>query len=139
MAKCQVFSFVDDLEVVVANGLEMRTLVGDTMSVGVVKFFARESDRVPAKSHTHGEEMSLQIRGGCAVYLGNSGEPPEGEVTLSEGATMLMPANQPHYGVNSFDAAGVCLRLNVVTPPRGEYGSKGATKVYYPLREGPRR
>ncbi len=139
MAKCEVFSFTDNLSVVVPDGLEMLAVVGSTISVGVVKFLAREGDRLPAKSHAHGEEMSFQIRGGCTVYLGNAGEPPEAEVVLSPGATMLVPAEQPHYGVNSFDAEGVCLRLNVVTPPRQEYGSKGASKVFYPLDEGASR
>ena len=43
-----------------------------------------------------------------------------------------MPADQPHSGYNRYDAEGMCLRLNVVTPPRAEYGSRDNAKVYYP-------
>ncbi len=133
MSKCQMFSFVDNLSEVVADGLYMQSVVGETMSVGVVNFRLPNGPAIPAKAHNHGEEASLQIRGGCTVNLGWSVTEPEGHVELEEGSVMLMPAEQAHSGVNRFDGQGMCLRLNVVTPPRAEYGAKGSSKVFYPI------
>ncbi len=136
MSKCQVFSFVDDLIEVAPGALYMRSVVGETMSIGVVEFHAPAALALPVKEHAHGEEASLQINGGCAVYQGIAGEPPANEVQTIEGTVMIVPAGQPHYGVNSYDAAGLSVRLNVVTPPRADYGSKDAARVAYHPLEG---
>jgi hypothetical protein len=45
----------------------------------------------------------------------------------------LIPAHAAHYGSNSFEPRGVSLRLNVVTPPRKEFGPEN-TIPYYPLQ-----
>jgi len=136
MPKCKVFSFVDDLIEVAPGALYMRSLVGETMSVGVVKFQAPNALSLPVKEHAHGEEASLQINGGCAVFQGVAGQPPDNEVQTGEGTVMIVPADQPHYGVNTYDAAGMCVRLNVVTPPRADYGSKDAARVtYHPIEQ----
>lgn len=120
----------------VQDGLYMQAIVGETMSVGVVNFVLPNGKSIKAQAHAHGEEATLQIRGGCSVYLGTDvlglGDP---RVELESGSVMLMPTGQSHYGVNRFNANGHCLRLNVVSPPRKEYGKKGATQVYYPGAE----
>jgi hypothetical protein len=60
-------------------------------------------------------------------------------VQTGEGTVMIVPADQPHYGVNSYDAAGLSVRLNVVTPPRADYGTKDAARVtYHPLEKSAR-
>lgn len=136
MPKCTTFSFVDDLLEVAPDALQMRSLVGETMSVGVVKFIERKGKDLPIKEHAHGEEASLQINGGCQVFQGIAGEAPKHEVRLEAGTVMIVPADEPHYGVNAYDAAGVSLRLNVVTPPRADYGTKDAARaVYHALEE----
>lgn len=136
MSLCQLFSFRHDLQEVVADGLYMQAVVGETMSVGVVNFVQAKGADIAAKSHAHGEEATLQVTGGCAVYLGDQvADLSDPQVQLEAGRLMIMPAQQSHYGVNRFDADGQCLRLNVVTPPRQEYGSKGAAKTYYPGAE----
>ena len=53
---------------------------------------------------------------------------------MAQGAAMLIPAQLAHYGSNSFSEEGVCMRLNVVTPPRKEFGPEDSTP-YYPLKE----
>ncbi|MFB9947974.1 cupin domain-containing protein [Rhizobium puerariae] len=133
MSKCQMFSFVENLSEVVPGGLYMGSVVGETMSVGAVNFRLPNGPSVPAKAHTHGEEASLQLRGGCTVNLGWSVTEPDASVEMEEGTVMIMPAEQAHSGVNRFDGEGSCLRLNVVTPPRAEYGAKGSAKVFYPV------
>jgi len=135
MAKCQVFSFENDLREVVQDGLYMQAVVGEALSVGVVNFRAEKGTNLPARSHAHGEEATLQLRGGCTVNIGKDVDAPEGSVELEEGIAMIMPADRFHSGVNRFDAEGMCLRLNVVTPPRVEYGNSGQAKVYYPTAE----
>jgi quercetin dioxygenase-like cupin family protein len=135
MAKCTRFSFIDDLPAIVEDGLYMRALVGDSLSVGVVKFVADKGAAIPAKSHAHGEEASLQIEGGCTVSLGDAVAAGNPSVEIDGGSVMLMPAQQPHYGVNRFSANGLSLRLNVVTPPRREFGEKGRETSYYPVQE----
>jgi hypothetical protein len=139
MSKCTVFSFVDDLIEVAPGALFMRSVVGETMSIGVVKFQAPNALALPVKEHAHGEEASLQINGGCAVFQGIAGEQADNEVQTGEGTVMIVPADQPHYGVNSYDAAGLSVRLNVVTPPRADYGTKDAARVtYHPLEKSAR-
>ncbi|MFT4151722.1 MAG: cupin [Paracoccaceae bacterium] len=130
--KCQRFSFVSDLREVVPDGLYMQAVVGEALSVGVVNFRLPGGPGIAAKAHSHGEEASLQIRGGCTVNLGDDPARPEGAVELEEGVLMLMPADHPHSGINRYDAAGQCLRLNVVTPPRAEFGNRGAAQTFYP-------
>ncbi len=132
MSVAQVFSFLDDLTVVVPGGLRMRSIVGETLSVGIVDFLAEKGATIAAKAHAHGEEATLQVTGGCTVGLGDDPAGPCDTVELESGVVMIMPAGQSHWGVNRFDAEGRCLRINVVTPPRAEYGAKGATRVYYP-------
>jgi hypothetical protein len=137
MAKCATFSFRDDLIEMVPGALYMRSLVGETMSIGVVKFVAPEAKKLPIKEHAHGEEVSLQVDGGCAVFQGIAGEQPKHEVALEEGTVMIVPAEEPHYGHNSYGSSGVSLRINVASPPRADYGSKGAERVFYhPLKDG---
>lgn len=132
MPQCQLFSFREGLDEVVPGGLRMKAVVGQSLSVGVVNFRLPGGPGIAAKAHAHGEEATLQIRGGCTVNLGWSVEAPEASVELEEGIVMLMPAEQPHSGINRFDAEGECLRLNVVTPPRQEYGASGNAKPFYP-------
>src|SRR5690625_4863164 len=71
MSKCQVFSFLNNLNEVVEDGLYMQAVVGDKISVGVVNFVEPGGPEIAPKSHSHGEEVTLQIKGGCAVYLGD--------------------------------------------------------------------
>ncbi len=133
MGKCQKFSFArEGLREVAPDGLYMNSVVGEALSVGVVNFRLPKGPEIAAKAHNHGEEVTLQLKGGCTVNLGWSVEEPEGSVELEEGRVMIMPTDLPHSGINRYDAEGMCLRLNVVTPPRAEYGTKGAAKVYYP-------
>ena len=135
MQKCQVFSFTRNLNELVPDGLYMQAVVGEALSVGVVNFRLPAGPGIAAKAHAHGEEATLQIRGGCTVNLGWSVETPDGAVELEEGNVMVMPADQPHSGVNRYDADGMCLRLNVVTPPRAEFGSRDKATVYYPTED----
>lgn len=130
--ECQMFSFADPDQVVLADGLYMSAVVGEALSVGVVNFRLPRGPEVAPKSHAHGEELTLQLRGGCRVNLGESVETPDGAVELEAGRVMLMPAERAHSGLNRYDADGWCLRLNVVSPPRAEYGAKGAAKAFYP-------
>lgn len=135
MARCQVFSFADPDQEVVPGALYMAAVVGERLSVGVVNFRLPGGPGIAAKAHAHGEEATLQLRGGCTVNLGWQVDSPEGAVELEEGRVMLMPAEQPHSGINRYDGDGMCLRLNVVTPPRAEYGATGAARVFYPVEE----
>lgn len=130
MARCTTFSFVDDLIEVAPNALSMRSVVGDALSVGVVEFHAPAARALPLKEHAHGEEATLQINGGCTVFQGIAGEPPRHQVELTEGTVMITPADELHYGINAYDAAGISKRLNVVTPPRADYGTKDDARVY---------
>ena len=131
----QIFSFSDPDQEVIPDGLYMSTVVGDALSVGVVSVRQAAGSDIPQKSHAHGEEITLQITGGCTVDLGDDVTAPTGSLELEAGTVMIMPADDPHSGRNRFDATGLCLRLNVVTPPRAEYGSKGEAKAFYPQRD----
>jgi hypothetical protein len=115
----------------VPQALYLRSLVGDHLSVGVVKFVAPEATRLPVKEHAHGEEVSLQVEGGCSVFQGIAGETPVHQVELDAGTVMIIPADQPHYGHNRYAPSGVSLRINVASPPRADFGSKGAARVTY--------
>ncbi|MFX1677577.1 cupin [Paraburkholderia sp. A2WS-5] len=133
MSQCRVFAIDDNLKEVVADGLYMKHLFGQTMSVAVVKFVEAAGHALPVKSHQHGEEASLQVSGGCSVFTGE-GAATDTEFPMHAGEALLIPANTPHYGRNRFEPAGMSLRLNAVTPPRKEYGAED-TVPYYPLAE----
>ncbi|MNR67305.1 hypothetical protein D3C85_1912260 [compost metagenome] len=47
---------------------------------------------------------------------------------------MLIPAQQAHYGSNRFESEGISMRLNVVSPPRKEFGPEDSAP-YYPLKD----
>jgi hypothetical protein len=131
MPRCKVFGIDHGLKEVVADGLYMKTLIGETISVAVIKFVEAAGRDLPAKAHSHGEEASLQVRGACSIFeVHRNGE--ELEQKMGSGEGMLIPAGLSHYGVNYFEEAGMSMRLNVVTPPRAEYRSEGDVP-YYPL------
>jgi len=134
MAKCRLFAIDDDLKEIVPNGLYSKHLFGATVSVSVVKFVMPAGPTLEAKAHTHGEEASLQMRGGCSVFVGSGDRRADEECPMAQGEAMLIPARTPHYGTNTFDRGGVSMRLNVVTPPRQEFGPE-SSKPYYPLKE----
>lgn len=134
MAKCRVFAIDDNLKEVVPHGLYSKHLFGTRVSVSVVKFVTPQGPYVQAKSHSHGEEASLQLKGACSVFVGSGTSPADPEYPMEQGAAMLIPAQVAHYGSNRFSEEGVCLRLNVVTPPREEFGPEDSTP-YYPLKE----
>ncbi|QQX86046.1 cupin [Cupriavidus necator] len=133
MPKCRVFSIDHGLKEVVADGLYMKHMFGETISVAVVKFVETAGTDLPAKSHSHGEEASLQFTGACSVFEG-AGEAGDHETIMEEGDALLIPADLMHYGSNRFGPAGVSMRLNVVTPARREYGAED-TVPYYPLAD----
>jgi uncharacterized RmlC-like cupin family protein len=137
MAKCQQFSFHDGLTVVAPGALQTTSVVGETLSVGVVKFMAPGARELPVKEHAHGEEASLQIYGGCVISQGIAADDaPLHAVTTEPGTVMFVPADHPHYGNNTYDAQGLSVRLNVVTPPRADFGTKGnARATYHALAE----
>jgi len=137
--KCQTFSFCDDFIDVTPGALQMRAVVGEQLSVGLVRFIAPGADALKAKDHTHGEEVSLILEGGAEVFQGAVGDEPFAHTTVSTGDVMIMPADEPHYGTNNYNTAGISMRLNVVSPPRAEFGSKGQEKVYYPTQDGTRK
>jgi hypothetical protein len=133
MAKCRVFQIDGNLKEVVADGLYIKHMFGQTVSVAVVKFIERGGADLPAKPHAHGEEASLQLRGSCSVLEG-LGEADDADYAMEEGDALIIPADVMHYGKNRFGTAGVSMRLNVVTPPRKEYGAED-TVPYYPLAD----
>jgi quercetin dioxygenase-like cupin family protein len=135
MAKCRVFAIDDGLKAVVPDGLYGKHYFGSAISVSVVKFVLPKGPDLPAKSHHHGEEISLQIRGGCSVFQGagaDGGDDPE--YLMDQGDVLVIPAGTSHYGGNSYDAGGASLRLNIVTPPRKEFGPEDSAP-YYPLKD----
>lgn len=133
MAKCRLFAIDDSLKEIVKDGLYSKHYFGSNVSVAVVKFVEKEGVNLPAKSHSHGEEASLQFVGGCSVFEG-LGEEGDREHAMSRGDAIIIPANLEHYGSNRFESEGVSMRLNVVSPPRKEYGPEDSTP-YYPLKE----
>lgn len=136
MPKCQIFSFTDDLIEMAPKALYMRSIVGETMSVGVVKFTMPGAAALPSKHHAHGEEASFQITGGCLLSMGEVGKPPLHQTEMIGGSVMMIPADEPHYGDNRYDLGGVSMRLNVATPPREDYGTKDKPAVvYHPLED----
>ena len=137
MTRCRVFAIDEDLKEVVADGLYMKTFRGETVSVAVVKFVEKAGHELPAKAHSHGEEASLQISGSCSIFEASDshGAATDRESVMNQGDATIIPAGCSHYGVNRFEPAGVSLRLNVVTPPREEYGQHNQTTPYYPLAD----
>lgn len=133
MAKCRVFAIDSNLKEVVADGLYMKHMFGETISVAVVKFVQTAGHNLPAKSHSHGEEASLQFSGACSVFEG-AGVAGDPENRMEQGDALLIPAELPHYGSNRFEPEGISMRLNVVTPARKEYGAED-TVPYYPLAD----
>lgn len=133
MAKCRVFGIDDGLKEVVADGLYMKHLFGQNISVSVVKFVEEVGHDLPAKAHSHGEEASLQLAGECTVFEG-AGQPGDVAVDMAERSAMIIPAQLSHYGSNRFGSQGVSMRLNVVTPARPEFGPEDSVP-YYPLKE----
>jgi quercetin dioxygenase-like cupin family protein len=111
----------------VATGLEMGVTLGESFSVAVMRFLNLGSpgENVQARPHSHGEEVSLVLKGGATVQTA------AGDVVVKEGDVLLMPAGLPHGGFNHFPADGDCVRLNFVTPPRPEYVAAGG-RAYYP-------
>lgn len=133
MNKCRVFAIDHSLKQVVENGLYTKHLNGESISVSVVKFVEEKGTALPAKSHAHGEEASLQLFGACSVFKGE-GLPTDHETRMEAGTAMLIPAEQPHYGSNRFGGEGISMRLNVVSPPRKEFGPEDSAP-YYPLKD----
>ncbi|AHG65224.1 cupin domain-containing protein [Advenella mimigardefordensis] len=136
MPKCRVFAIDHNLKEVVADGLYMKHMFGESMSVAVVKFVETAGKNLPAKAHNHGEEASLQFSGACSVFEG-MGVSGDRENVMEQGDALIIPAELMHYGSNRFEPEGISMRLNVVTPARKEYGAED-TVPYYPLadREG---
>lgn len=133
MAKCRLFAIDDNLKESVKNGLYLKHYFGSNVSVAVVKFVEDAGKDLPAKSHSHGEEASLQLVGGCSVFEG-LGKEDDREHVMQRGDAIIIPAELSHYGSNVFEIEGVSMRLNVVSPPRKEYGPEDSTP-YYPLKD----
>lgn len=133
MKKCRVFAIDHSLKAVVEDGLYTKHLNGESISVSVVKFIEAKGASLPAKSHTHGEEASLQLFGACSVFEGE-GLASDPETRMEAGSAMLIPARQAHYGSNRFGPERISLRLNVVSPPRKEFGPEDSAP-YYPLKD----
>lgn len=133
MPHCRVFAIDDMLKEIVPQGLYGKHLFGRDISVAVVKFVEEKGRDLPARSHSHGEEASLQLVGGCSVFEGSENDSGNPETVMASGSSMIIPAGCMHYGGNSFGAEGVSMRLNVVTPARKEYGPEDSTP-YYPLK-----
>ncbi len=98
MAKCRVFAIDENLKEVVPQGLYSKHLFGTTVSVSVVKFVMPQGPAVQAKSHSHGEEASLQIKGACSVFMGAGTNAADPEYPMAQGEAMLIPARAAHYG-----------------------------------------
>ncbi len=133
MPKCRLFAIDDALKEVVPGGLYSKHLFGSSVSVSVVKFVTPAGPALEAKAHAHGEEASLQVRGACTVFLGAGNRSSDAEFPMAEREAMLIPRERLHYGTNTFDAGGVSMRLNVVIPPRKEFGPEDSV-TYYPLK-----
>ncbi len=136
MPKCRVFAIDDNLKEVVADGLYGKHMFGATVSVAIVKFVEAQGRDLPAKSHAHGEEASLQLVGACSVFESADSEETDFESRMEAGTALIIPPGTMHYGTNRFASEGVSMRLNVVTPARKEYGPEDS-KMYYPLKDRP--
>jgi len=133
MPQCRLFAIDDALKTVVVDGLYTKHLYGQDVSVSVVKFVAETGGSLPAKTHHHGEEASFQIVGACEVIEGD-GDPADPVTPMAAHDAILIPAGVRHYGTNSFGPEGVSIRLNIVSPPRTEFGPEDAAP-YYPLKD----
>ncbi|SEK00718.1 hypothetical protein SAMN05518849_1265 [Sphingobium sp. AP50] len=134
MAKCRIFAIDEGLKTVVENGLYSKHLFGTAISISVVKFVAPRGPDIPAKAHHHGEEASLQIIGGCNVIEGTgNGDPADPVTYMGPRTALIIPGGISHYGTNYMGREGASMRLNVVTPPRPEFGPEDGAP-YYPLR-----
>lgn len=89
----------------------MKTMIGATMSVAVIKFVEQEGTNLPAKAHDHGEEASLQVLGSCSIFEVRP-DTPDVERTLAQGDAMIIPAGLSHYGKNCYGAQGVSMQRN---------------------------
>ena len=134
MARCRIFSIDADLLPVVEGGLYTKNFSTPRMSVSVVKFVSPGGAALKARPHSHGEEASFQIEGGCSVFQPD--DAPGAEYRMEAGDALLIPARTEHFGNNRFGAAGVSMRLNVVSPPRAEFVAKNAAP-FYPLADPP--
>lgn len=133
MPRCRLFAIDDALKTVVEDGLYTKHLYGTDLSVSTVKFVEKAGSNLPAKTHHHGEEVSFQIFGACEVIEGE-GEPADPVTPMASRSVVIIPAGTRHYGTNSFGPEGVSMRLNIVSPPRTEFGPEDAAP-YYPLKE----
>src|SRR5258706_13239700 len=106
MAKCRVFAIDENLKNFVPQGLCWKHLFGTTVSVSVVKLVMPQGPAVQAKSHSHGEEASLQIKGACSVFMGAGTNPADPEYPMAQGEAMLIPARAAHYGSIKLVCAG---------------------------------
>src|SRR5260370_25095107 len=98
MAKCRVFAIDHNLKEVVPHGLYSKHLFGTAVSVSVVKFVMPQGPHVQAKSHSHGEEASLQMKGACSVFVGEGKNPPHPENPMTQVEAILLPTRTSHYG-----------------------------------------
>ena len=136
MARVRIFTIDRELLPVVEGGLYTKNFSTPRISVSVVKFVAPGGATLKARAHSHGEEASLQLTGGCSVFQPE--DHPDAEFRMEAGDVLLIPAGSPHYGNNRFDNSGVSMRLNVVSPPRAEFVAKGAAP-FYPLADAPEK
>jgi len=136
MARVRIFTIDDELLPVVEGGLYTKNFSTPRISVSVVKFVAPGGAALKARAHSHGEEASLQIAGGCSVFQPD--DHPDAEFRMEAGDVLLIPAGSSHYGHNRFNDDGVSMRLNVVSPPRAEFVAKDA-RPFYPLADPPAR
>ncbi|HUY20142.1 MAG TPA: cupin domain-containing protein [Candidatus Binataceae bacterium] len=132
MARCRIFSIDENLLPVVEGGLYTKSFSTARISVSVVKFVSPGGAALKGRPHSHGEEASFQIEGGCSVFQPD--DAPGAEYRMEAGEALLIPADSAHYGTNRFGAAGISMRLNVVSPPRAEFIAKDA-QPFYPLAE----
>jgi len=106
----------------------MGVHLGNSFSVALMRFIEQKDveDNVYAAPHSHGEEVTLVLKGGGTLFL------PGMERKFSKGDIIIAPARVPHTGQNDFGDEGECMRLNLVTPPREEYVERGGG-AYYPV------
>ena len=117
MSPCHVFSIADHLDTVDENALYMKTIIGDTLSVSVVKFVENARKNLRRDAHRHGEEICLQLAGTCSMYtVAEDGK--ETENILQPGDTAIISPETMHYAVNRFGSDGISMRLNVLALPR---------------------
>src|SRR5262245_17716954 len=109
MPRCRLFAIDDALKEVVPNALYSKHLFGTSVSVSVVKFVLPGGPGLEAKSHAHGEEATLQVKGGCSVFVEKEHHGAPVEIPMGAGTAMVIPAQAMHFGTNIFDASGMSL------------------------------